>query len=278
MDGLIQPFFLTSITVFGLLFGSLANVVIWRVPRGESIVSPGSHCPSCGQAIAWYDNVPVLSWLLLRGRCRACGDAISWRYPLVESICGALWLAAGLRFGMSAEAAVCAALFFLLTVLSFIDLDTYRLPNVLVATLAALGTAAALASQFTGVRAAPLVGVAPDGLLAQPALAALAGCALGAGLSALVAAAYSALRDRAGLGAGDIKLLGAMGLFAGPYVIMVLSLGSVVGAVAGTAAAVRSRESLATHRLPFGPCLALGCVATVLAGPQMWAWYLSLLT
>jgi leader peptidase (prepilin peptidase)/N-methyltransferase len=276
MDGLIRPFFLVSITLFGLLFGSFANVVIWRVPRGESIVSPGSHCPSCGRGIAWYDNVPVLSWLLLRGRCRACGSTISWRYPLVEGICGALWLVAGLRFGLSAETAVCAALFFLLTVLSFIDLDTYRLPNALVVVLVAIGAVAAVASQFTGVRAAPLVGLAPAGLLAQPAVAALVGCALGAGLSALVAAVYSALRDRAGLGAGDIKLLGAMGLFTGPYVIMVLALGSVVGAVVGSVAATRSRESLATYRLPFGPCLALGCVATVLAGPQMWTWYLSL--
>jgi leader peptidase (prepilin peptidase)/N-methyltransferase len=278
VDRLIEPFFLATLTLSGLVFGSFANVVIWRVPRGESVVSPGSHCPSCEHAIAWYDNVPVLSWVLLRARCRACGEPISWRYPLVEGMSGALWFAAGVRFGVSVEAIVCAVLFFLLLALTFIDLDTYRLPNVLVATLAAVGAAAAVASQVTGIRAAPLVGLAAEGLLAQPAVAAVAGCALGAGVSALIAAAYGAVRDRAGLGAGDVKLLGAMGLFTGPYVLMALAAGSVVGAVAGLVAATRSGESVAAYRIPFGPFLAFGCVATVLAGPQAWAWYLALLS
>jgi leader peptidase (prepilin peptidase)/N-methyltransferase len=276
MDGLIQPFFLVTLTLFGLLFGSLANVVIWRVPRGESIVSPGSHCPSCGRPIAWYDNVPVLSWLLLRARCRACGEAISGRYPLVETISGVLWLAAGLRFGISVETAVCAALFYLLLVLSFIDLDTYRLPNVLVAIVAAVGAVAAVAAQVMGGSWAPLVGLTADGLLAQPVPVALAGCAIGAGLTALIAGVYGAVRGRTGLGMGDVKLLGAMGLFTGPYVLMTLGIASLIGAVVGMAASRRSGESLAMQQIPFGPFLALGCVLTVLTGPATWTWYVSL--
>lgn len=259
--------------LFGLLFGSFANVVIWRVPRGESVVSPGSHCPSCGRAIRWYDNVPIVSWALLRARCRDCGAPIAWRYPVVEALSGLLWAAAGIRFGLSLQAAMCVVLFCGLLVLTFIDMDTYRLPNPLVAALGAVGLLGAVVAQVTGVGAAPLVGVASAGLLSQPLVVSATGALLGAGVSGGIAALYGVARGRTGLGAGDVKLLGAIGLFTGPCVVLVLLLGSVVGTVVGVASAGVSRESVKTMKIPFGPFLAVGAVITVLWGAALWSWY-----
>jgi leader peptidase (prepilin peptidase)/N-methyltransferase len=262
-----------SLGLVGLLFGSLANVIIWRVPRGESIVSPGSHCPGCGKPIRWYDNVPVVSWLVLRARCRDCGGAISWRYPAVEALSGVLWAAAGVRFGMTAEAAACVVLFYGLLVLTFIDIDTLRLPNPIVGGLAAIGAAGAIVSQLSSLSVVPLVGVARTGLLAQPLAVALLGAMVGAGVTAAIAALYGAARGRTGLGAGDVKLLGAIGLFTGPFVLLTLMLGSVAGAVFGVATAGSSGASIKTLKIPFGPFLAAGAVASVLWGPLLWSWY-----
>jgi leader peptidase (prepilin peptidase)/N-methyltransferase len=263
--------------LFGLLFGSFANVLIWRVPRGESVVSPGSHCPACDHAIRWYDNIPVLSWLLLHARCRDCGEPIAWRYPLVEVASGALWVIAGLRYGVSGQTAAAIVLFYLLLVLSFIDIDTYRLPNPLVGLLAVSGLVASVASQVSGVSLVPLVGTASEGLLSNPLVASLAGGAIGAGLAAGIAGLYGAVRGRSGLGAGDVKLLGAMGLFTGPYVLFALFAGSLVGAIFGLASGKRSGQPVATRRIPFGPFLAAGCVLAVLIGPMAWQAYLRLL-
>jgi len=265
-----------SLGLFGLLFGSFANVLIWRFPRGESVASPGSHCPVCEHPIRWYDNVPLVSWLVLRGRCRDCATPISPRYPLVELLSGLLWAAAGVRFGPSVQSLACVVLFYTLLVLTFIDLDTFRLPNAIVATLAIAGLFGAVASQLSGVPIAPLA-AAGTGLLAQPLVSALLGASLGAGISGGIAGLYGLLRGRTGLGAGDVKLLGAMGLFLGPYVVLALFVGSVAGAVGGLIDAARSGESASTHRVPFGPYLAFGGVVTALTGPAAWAWYLSLL-
>jgi leader peptidase (prepilin peptidase)/N-methyltransferase len=262
--------------LFGLLWGSFANVVIWRLPRGESVVSPGSHCPSCDMPIRWYDNLPVLAWLLLRGRCRDCGEPISIRYPLVELFSGALWFSAGARFGFSVQTVTCVLFFYLLLLLSFIDLDTYRLPNNLVGALAVIGLAGALSTQLTGTPVAPLVGTGPSGLLGSPLATSAIGGVLGAGLSWGIAAIYGRVRGTAGLGMGDVKLLGAMGFFLGPYVVMSLFLGSLVGAVAGLLQARGAGEALSSRRIPFGPFLALGAVVSVLAGPALWGWYAAL--
>ncbi len=267
-------FFAVSALLFGLLFGSFANVVIWRVPRGESIASPGSHCPRCQHPIAWYDNMPVVSWLVLRARCRSCDEPIPVRYPLVEAASGALfWLAAS-SFGVSAAAVVAAVLFWFLLVLSVIDLDTMRLPNVLVGTLGGVGLACAAVSEVTGAKLAPLVGMATSGWLSGPIPAALLGALLGAAISGGLASVYGLVRGRHGLGMGDVKLLAVLGLFLGPYVIMCMFLGSLLGVVAGIVAA-RGRSSADT-KIPFGPWLAAGGLLTALGGPALWQWYLGL--
>lgn len=269
-----QPVFLVFLTLFGLLFGSFANVVIWRVPRGESIASPGSHCPGCQTPIAWHDNIPVVSWLALRGRCRSCGEPIALRYPVVEAASGVLFAAAALKFGPGAQAVVAAFFLWFLLVLSAIDLDHLRLPNPLVAGLAVFGLAGSIVSQMTGEPLVPLVGLGPTGLLAHPLAASILGALLGAGLSGSIAAGYGALRGKRGLGMGDVKFLGALGLFLGPYVLLALMIGSMLGAVSGLLGA-RGR-SLSETRIPFGPWLALGATITLLVGPSVMNWYLGI--
>jgi len=274
MTGVPEWFFLLSVGLFGLLFGSMANVIIWRVPRGESIVSPGSHCPSCGMAIHWYDNIPILSYILLRGRCRGCSVGISIRYPLVELGSGILWIVAALTFGMSLRTISAIFLYYLLLVLAAIDLDTQRLPNVLVGFLALGGLAGILASELFRVEFLPIVGLSDSGLLSQPWAAALVGVVLGAGTTGGIGVVYGLLRGRQGMGMGDIKLLGALGLFLGPYTLMVLLLASVLGAVVGL---IGGRGSMASGRkIPFGPFLAAAALIVTVAGPSIWAWYAAL--
>ncbi|MBN1193167.1 MAG: prepilin peptidase [Coriobacteriia bacterium] len=266
-------FLVMSFALFGLLFGSFANVVVWRLPAARSIVSPGSHCPSCGKAIAWFDNIPVVSWLLLRARCRACGEPISVRYPLVEIASGVLFALAAVRFGATWQALLAAVVFWLLLVLSAIDIDHYRLPNVLVAILAGIGVIGVAIAQVARIPLAPLTLTGPASVM-QPALAALIGLLLGGGLPATIAFLYGAVRRRQGLGMGDIKLLAALGIVLGPYVVMTLVIGSIIGLVVGLTA---SRSvALSERRIPFGPSLAAGAVITALAGPEILQWYLRL--
>lgn len=261
--------------VFGVVFGSFANVVIWRYPRGESVSHPPSACPRCGTPIRWYDNIPLVSWLVLRGRCRDCGEPISVRYPLVELLSGVLWFAAGIRFGMTSQTAWAILLFYLLMILAFIDLDTMRLPNALVAGLFVSGAVGAIFGQLTGVPAVPLVGTGQGPWLA-PVPAALIGSLSSAAVALLIAVAYASVRRREGFGMGDVKLLAAIGMFLGPYGVAVLFVGSVLGTVYGLVASRRHDGSLA-FRFPFGPFLALAAVLVALYGPAVWTWYAGLL-
>lgn len=265
----------TALVGFGLLFGSFANVVIWRLPRGESLAQPGSHCPVCGAPIAWVDNIPVLSWLLLRGRCRSCAVSISIRYPLVEALSGILWLVAGLRFGMSWMTAITVLLFYTLLILTFIDIDHQRLPNVLVGALGVVGLLGVVVSGVTDTTLAPLVGVAKAGTFSRPWSAAALGVVLGGGASLLLSLGYGAVRGKTGLGMGDVKLLGVLGLFTGPYILMVLMLGSIMGAVYGILA-MRGNPERGSTRIPFGPFLAAGAAVTVVVGPDLWSVYAKL--
>jgi len=261
--------------LFGLLFGSFGNVVIWRLPRGESLSVPASHCPICEAPIAWYDNVPVVSWCLLRGRCRSCKAPISARYPAVELLSGVLWLAAVVRFGFTPQAAACIFFFYLLLLLAFIDLDTMRLPNTLVGVLAVAGVAGVALTQLTGVPLVPLMPLG-TGVLATPAMFSLVGALVSAGFVAVIAVAYTRIRGVQGFGMGDIKLLVVIGLFLGPYGLLVLFLGSVLGTAYGVVASRRGTDGL-RHKFPFGPFLALAAVLVTLFGVQMFAWYMGLL-
>jgi len=272
-------FYLTSLGAFGLLFGSFANVLIWRVPRGESIVSPGSHCPNCGHDVRWYDNIPVVSWLVLGGKCRDCAAPISARYPIIELASGALWVLAGVAWGFSPATPLAVAFLYLLLVLSAIDLDTRRLPTPLVTALAVAAAVAAVAAQLTRMPFGPLAGLGATGWFAQPVVVAVVGFVVGSGTSMLVAMLYRALRGRDGLGFGDVRLLGAMGLVLGPFVLLAYALGNILGVLVAVPQMLLSRAGgpLSGRSIPFGPFLALGGVLTVLWGPAMWGWYLGLL-
>ena len=238
--------------VFGLLLGSFVNVVAYRLPRGESLAFPGSHCPSCDTPIKPYDNVPVLSWLWLRGRCRACHGSISARYPVVEAATAALLVAVVLAKGADSDAWLGLAFVLLLVPVTLIDLDHRIIPNKLML----LGTVASLA----------ILLLTDPGSLTEHLIAAAA-----AGGFLLVAA----LAYPAGMGMGDVKLAGVMGLFlgraVGPAMFVALIAGSVVGA------AIIARKGAQEGRktaIPFGPYLAFGGIVGLFAGDAIVEWYL----
>ena len=199
---------------------------------------------------------------------------ISPRYPTVELVSGVLWLAAGIRFGLTLQTAAAVVFFYLLMILAFIDMDTLRLPNPLVALLAAAGLLGAVVSQLTHVQMVPIV--SGGSIFAQsPLLASVEGallCALPAMALSLV---MSALLKRPALGMGDVKLLGVFGIFLGAYGLLAFFIGSLIGSVHGIVAA-RSRGTHPSQPFPFGPSLAAGAVIVTLVGPQLWQWYQSL--
>jgi leader peptidase (prepilin peptidase) / N-methyltransferase len=261
--------------LFGLIFGSFGNVVIWRLPRGESLSTPPSHCPSCDAPIASYDNIPLVSWVVLRGKCRACKAPIAIRYPTVELLSGLLWLAAAVHFGFTVRCAFAIVFFYVLMLLAFIDYDTMRLPNSLVGVLAVVGAVGVLYSQLSGRPAVPLL-IAGGGIVAAPVVSAVLGVLFAAGTMLVIAAAYSRIRGAQGFGAGDIKLLAVIGVFLGPYALLAQLLASLFGVVFGVVASKRSEEGM-MHRFPFGPFLAAAAVAVALCGEPLVEAYARLL-
>jgi leader peptidase (prepilin peptidase)/N-methyltransferase len=241
--------------LFGLVAGSFVNVVIHRFPRGESVVFPGSHCPACGAAIRAIDNVPIFSWLLLRGRCRDCRAPISARYPLVELVNAILWVAVFVRapgWGDFASGAfLCSACLALLA----IDAEFRILPDRITLTGIAVGLAL---SFFSHVRTP---------------LSAFGGAALGAGGLWLLAFLWEKIRKVEAMGLGDVKMLGMIGALLGASgVVLSVLLASVAGSLVGLAMVAARRGSLQTA-LPFGVFLALGAVASLFWGPELVAFY-----
>ncbi|MDX6285422.1 MAG: leader peptidase (prepilin peptidase) / N-methyltransferase [Frankiales bacterium] len=249
--------------VLGLMVGSFLNVVIWRVPRGESVVRPESHCPGCNKPIRPRDNVPVLSWLLLRGRCRDCGTSISPRYPAVEVLTALVWAAFGLKFGYDAQLPAYLYLGAVGVALALIDIDTKRLPNALV--LPSYPIAMALLAIAAGVN-----GQWGDFVRALLGMAALYGFYF-----ALVLAVPR------GMGFGDVKLAGVLGLYLGwlgwGQVIAGGFLGFLVGSVAGIGLMVARRAGRKTE-IPFGPFMLLGAFLAVFWGHALANAYTSTFT
>ena len=242
--------------VAGLIAGSFFNVVIARLPRHESLVRPGSHCPHCGHAVRPYDNVPVLSWLILRGRCRDCGEPISARYPLVELLTGALFAAVVIDSGADRHVWLGLALVCVLVPVAFIDLDHRIIPNAILLP----GAVAAV-----GIVAATEPSKLPEHLIAGVAAA---------GFFFVAVLAYPR-----GMGMGDVKLAGVLGLYlgraVGPAILVALLSGTLVGVV--IIARKGTREGRKTA-VPFGPFLALGGVVGLFAGPDIVDWYLDTFT
>lgn len=246
-------------TLFGLAAGSFCNVLIHRLPRGESIVSPPSHCPACGTPIPWYLNVPVLSWVLLLGRCRSCGARISVRYPLVELAVGGLFLGSALAWGPTP--ATLAASFFslMITALALIDLEHQILPDALTYPGIALGMAFSFVVPWTDWKAS------------------LAGGIAGAALPMFLIWLWPLLTGVEGMGWGDVKLLAMVGTFLGwKGLALTLVSGSLAGALIGGLYLVLSGKGGRTP-LPFGTFLGAAALASLFLQGPVWTWYMGLL-
>ena len=251
-EALQQP---VVLAVLGAVVGSFLNVVIWRLPRRESIVRPPSHCPRCETLIRPWDNVPVVSWLVLQGRCRRCKTKISPRYPIIEAVTALLFVATG-QVIQSPLTLVFALVFgAAMIVVTFIDLDHRIIPDAITLPGTALG-----------------IGAAFLGAVVDPRQA-LLGVVLGGGGLLAVAACYRAATGRDGLGGGDIKLLAMVGAFLGPAgAFLTILLGSVAGTLFACVYMLRTGAGRTTE-FPFGTFLAPGAVLTLLVGSRILASY-----
>jgi len=244
--------------LLGAVIGSFLNVCIWRLPLGESVVYPPSHCPACGTHIRARDNIPMLGYLLLRGRCHSCGGRISLRYPAVELLTGLAAMLLLFHFGPSPTLAVYGMFVGALIVITFIDIDHQIIPDVI---------------SLPGI----VVGVIFSALgYGVPLLDSVVGALLGGGLLYLVAVGYHAWTGREGMGGGDIKLLAMIGAFLGwRGVFVTLLLGSFTGAIIGIVLIV-ARGGDSRLPIPFGPFLALGAVCALFFGEALIRWYLQI--
>ena len=232
--------------LFGAVIGSFLNVVAHRVPLGESLVSPGSRCPECEAPVKPYDNVPVVSWLVLRGRCRNCGTRISPRYPLVELATALVWAAVVAVRGFDNDLVLQLPFVSALIALAAIDFDHKLLPNKIVYPLAAYGVIATLL-------------VDRDDLVEN----------LIAGAGAFVFLLVAVIAYPRGMGMGDVKLAGAMGLYLGLSIIPALLTAFLSGSVVGVVILAREGAAGRKKAVPFGVFLALGGIVGVLAGPEL---------
>jgi leader peptidase (prepilin peptidase)/N-methyltransferase len=246
---------LVLMTLFGLAVGSFLNVCIYRLPRRESLNWPGSHCASCNRTLSWYENIPLVSWLVLRGRCRTCGESISPMYPIVEAVTGAVFAVGYLIYGLSPLLAARLLFACAMVVLFAIDLRHHILPNTIT---------------LPGV----LVGFALSFVLPPGWLASLIGLLAGGGILFAIAEAYYRLRGIEGLGMGDVKMLAMIGAFLGWKLMLVtLVLASFAGSLIGVGIIASGRGGMKAA-LPFGTFLAVGALAAAVAGDPLLTWYL----
>ena len=248
---------LAALAVLGLAVGSFLNVCIHRVPRKESIVSPGSRCASCGYALRWFDNVPLLSYALLRGKCRKCGAGISIRYPIVELVTSLIFVAHYMALGPDILLVPRLLFACALIVLFAIDLEHHLLPNVIT---------------LPGI----LVGFAFSLLVPPGPLSSAIGILMGGGVLWLIGEAYYRYSGQEGMGGGDVKMLAMIGAFLGwELTLVTLVLSSVLGSVTGVAVLASGRGDM-KYALPYGTFLALGALVASLAGADILNWYIGL--
>ena len=242
--------------VFGLVIGSFLNVCIFRLPEGLSIVLPSSRCRTCGHELAWFENIPIVSFLALRGRCRRCGASISLQYALVELATAVLFAAAALRFEPGWLLASRLVLGSSMIVLFMIDLEHRILPNVIT---------------IPGIVAGVLFS-----LVTEPGwVASLAGAAAGGGVLLGISEAYYRIRHEHGLGMGDVKMLAMIGAFLGwKLMLLTLVVSSFLGSIVGVTMIATGRGDM-KYALPYGTFLAVGTIASSFVGDPIVRWYLS---
>jgi leader peptidase (prepilin peptidase) / N-methyltransferase len=245
----------TVLAVLGACVGSFLNVCIYRLPRRESLAWPGSHCTSCTRSLAWYENIPIVSWVVLRGRCRTCRAPISWMYPIVEVTTALVFVIGYLLYGLTPLAAVRVFFASALIVLFVTDLQHKVLPNVITVPGIVIGFACSL--------------FVPPGWRDS-----LIGIVAGGGVLFALAEAYYRVRGQEGLGMGDVKLLGMIGAFLGwKLVLLTLVLASFAGSLAGGVMIASGRGGM-KYALPFGTFLAVGALVAAIWGMPIVDWYL----
>lgn len=263
---------------FGLVIGSFLNVCIYRLPRNESIVLPGSHCPRCGKAVRPYDNIPVLSYLWLRGKCRFCKQPISLQYPVVELLAGLAFYACAVAWDMKPPTYVNSLFLALIIVLIFTDYHHQILPNVitlpgfLVGFLLSPLQSQSFYSDAVSLRLADGVSsIHADAVL--PWAGSILGALVGGGVLLVVGAAYQAVRRRQGLGMGDVKMMAMVGAFAGwRLALLTIFVGSFLGSVVGIGLVFFGGKTLQT-KLPFGIFLGAATAISVFYGLTLISWY-----
>ena len=250
----LEPYASIVVVLVGLMLGSFLNVCIHRLPLGESVVTPRSRCPKCGAPVQPWQNVPIVSWLALAGRCASCRAPIGWRYPAVEALTAIALLLLWRAFGPTAALAIAAPFTLAMIVLFFTDWDHHLLPDAVTLSGFVLGVAAAWWNPFLGEPGWPRL------------VASVTGAALGAGILWSVGALYKRVRGVEGMGFGDVKLMAFVGAFTGPAgVAATLFFGSIVGAVIGLALIPLRGKSLKTE-LPFGCFLAPAALVALFWG------------
>jgi leader peptidase (prepilin peptidase)/N-methyltransferase len=274
--GLPAAFIFAVVGVFGAIIGSFLNVVIHRIPREESIAFPASHCPSCGTAIRPYDNIPVVSWAVLRGRCRSCRTPISARYPAVELLTAVLFALTYLHTGLTLSLLFDLAFVAALLALIFIDAEHMILPNVITYPGAALALVArVVVPNLYGVAA---LGGAQTQL--RPWLVSLGGAILGAlvggGFLWLVGWLWERVRGVEAMGLGDVKMLFMVGAYIGwPLTLLTIFVGVLTGSIAGVSVMLGRKERDMQMMLPFGIFLGLGSLVSLFFGPAIIDWYVA---
>ncbi|MBX3180551.1 MAG: prepilin peptidase [Candidatus Hydrogenedentes bacterium] len=298
----LNNLFMAVSLIMGLLVGSFCNVCVGRWPHGESVVSPRSRCPKCMNAIQWFDNIPLLSWLLLGAKCRHCKAPISWQYPLVEALTGVLFLLVYLRFGMTLASPIYMLLAAAMVVVTFQDLADWTIPDEITIPGVPVGLGLSVLAMFLGEA---------SGLRVLHPFDALAGIVLGFAILYALDRITVLVLKRPGMGFGDVKLLAMLGAFIGwKGVLGTIMLASVLGSLIGVAVLLYFRFSaqpaegaeasdagdrdaakagdaegegsdeditLGHHYLPFGPYLAVAGMVYLFYGPELLAWYLRLL-
>jgi leader peptidase (prepilin peptidase)/N-methyltransferase len=262
--------------LFGLLIGSFLNVCIYRWPRDRSVVRPRSHCTTCEKTIAWYDNIPLVSYLALRGRCRHCSARISWRYPVVELLTGLLFFYFVRDLGLTLAALKMCVFSAMLVALIFSDLEMRILPDELTkgGTLLGLAFAAFVPVPESIVQAVFwFAGVQVSGRV-HSLVEAAAGAAVPAFLLWVAGWFYERVRHREGLGFGDVKLIAMVGSFLGlSGALLTLAGGSLAGSIIGYAYIRATRKDASTYELPLGTFLSIAALALGLAAPRVLNWY-----
>ncbi len=282
LTGLPELIGYIALFVFGGVIGSFLNVVIHRVPREESIVFPNSTCPKCGNAIKPYDNIPIVSWLVLRGKCRKCGEKISARYPAVELLNALLFMVVGWSVGFTVFLPV--ALIFTVTIVAlvFIDAEHMLLPDVLTFPLLGFALLSRLIFSFvpnnevyfSDVRFYPLTQLSDSPAWLVALLAALLGGLVGGGSLWLVGEIWKRLRGVDAMGLGDVKLMFGVGALLGwRLTVLTIFLGAFTGALVGVIVIARSKDKDMQAKIPFGIFLGIGALVSLLFGEQIIRWY-----